>query len=402
MSAFRTLDTADLADKRVLCRLDLNVPMENGRVTDATRIERQAPTVVEIADKGGKAILLSHLGRPKGPNPKDSLRPVAAEVARIIGRPVAFADDCVGPVARSAVEKLRPGEILCLENTRFHAGEEKNDPAFVAELAALGDVFVNDAFSAAHRAHASTEGLAHRLPAYAGRSMQAELEALSRALETPARPVVAIVGGAKVSTKLDLLGNLLSKVDQLVIGGGMANTFLAALGKPVGKSLAEHDLADTAREIMEKAKTLGREIVLPIDAVVAQKFEAHAPSRVLDVNEVGADDMILDIGPRSVEHVVSTLARAKTLVWNGPFGAFEKEPFDNGTIEVAEAAAELTQAHRLTTVAGGGDTVAALNAAGVTDRFSYVSTAGGAFLEWLEGKRLPGVEILRTQTAPAA
>ena len=310
MSAFRTLDEADLAGKRVLCRLDLNVPMENGRVTDATRIERQASTVVEIVDKGGKAILLSHLGRPKGPNAKDSLRPVAAEVARIIGRPVAFADDCVGPVARSAVDKLRPGEILCLENTRFHAGEEKNDPAFVAELAALGDLYVNDAFSAAHRAHASTEGLAHRLPAYAGRSMQAELEALSRALESPARPVVAIVGGAKVSTKLDLLGNLLSKVDQLVIGGGMANTFLAALGKPVGKSLAEHDLADTAREIIDKAKSLGREIVLPIDAVVAQKFEAHAPSKVLDVDHVGADDMILDIGPRSVEHVVSTLARA--------------------------------------------------------------------------------------------
>src|SRR5215831_3354979 len=396
MSAFRTLDNVNVAGQRVLVRLDLNVPMENGRVTDATRIERQAPTVIEVADKGGKAILLSHLGRPKGPNPKESLRPVAAQVARIIGRPVAFAEDCVGPLARVAVEKLRSGDILCLENTRFHSGEEKNDPAFATELAALGDIFVSDAFSAAHRAHASTEGLAHWLPAYAGRSMQAELDALSRALETPARPLVAIVGGAKVSTKLGLLGNLLSKVDQLIIGGGMANTFLAALGKPVGKSLAEHDLAGTARDILSKAKNLGREIVVPLDAVVAQKFEAHAPSKVVDVDHVGADDMILDIGPRSVEHVVSTLAQAKTLVWNGPFGAFEKEPFDNGTIEVAETVAELTQARQLSSVAGGGDTVAALNAAGVTDPFTYVSTVGAAFLEWLEGKKLPGVEILRT------
>jgi phosphoglycerate kinase len=396
MSAFRTLDQANLNSKRVLVRLDLNVPMENGRITDVTRIKRQAPTVIEVADKGGKTILLSHLGRPKGPNPKESLRPVAAEVGRIIGRPVAFAEDCVGALARVAVEKLRPGDILCLENTRFHPGEEKNDPAFATELAALGDIFVSDAFSAAHRAHASTEGLAHWLPAYAGRSMQAELDALSRALETPARPLVAIVGGAKVSTKLDLLGNLLSKVDQLIIGGGMANTFLAALGKPIGKSLAEHDLAGKACGILSKAKSLGREIILPLDAVVAQKFEAHAPSKVVDVDHVGTDDLILDIGPRSVEHVVSTLAQAKTLVWNGPFGAFEKEPFDNGTIEVAETAAELTQACKLISVAGGGDTVAALNAAGVTDRFTYVSTAGGAFLEWLEGKKLPGVEILRT------
>jgi phosphoglycerate kinase len=396
MSAFRTLDQANLNSKRVLVRLDLNVPMDNGRVTDATRIERQTPTVIEVADKGGKVILVSHLGRPKGPNPKESLRPVAAQVARIIGRPVAFAEDCVGPLARVAVEKLRPGDILCLENTRFHAGEEKNDPAFATELAALGDILVSDAFSAAHRAHASTEGLAHWLPAYAGRSMQAELDALSRALETPARPFVAIVGGAKVSTKLYLLGNFLSKVDQLIIGGGMANTFLAALGKPIGKSLAERDLVGTARDILNKAKSLGREIVLPLDAVVAQKFEAHAPSKVVNVDHVGADDMILDVGPRSVEHVVSILAQAKTLVWNGPFGAFEKEPFDNGTIEVAETAAELTQACKLISVAGGGDTVAALNAAGVTDRFTYVSTAGGAFLEWVEGKKLPGVEILRT------
>src|SRR5262245_13266825 len=400
MVAFRTLDQANLKGRRVLVRLDVNVPMENGKVTDATRIERQAPTVREIADKGGKVIILSHLGRPKGPNPKDSLRAVAAELARVIGRPVAFAEDCIGPRAAAAVDRLHQGDILCLENTRFHPEEEKNDPAFVTDLARLGDIFVNDAFSAAHRAHASTEGLAHKLPAYAGRSMQAEVEALSRALETPERPVAAIVGGAKVSTKLDLLGNLLTKVDVLIIGGGMANTFLAALGRPIGKSLAERDLAQTARDIMDKAKRLRREIILPLDAVVAQKFEAHAPSKVVEIADVGADDMILDIGPRSVEHVVSALARAKTLVWNGPVGAFEKEPFDNGTIELAEAAAELTQAGKLISVAGGGDTVAALNAAGVLDRFSYVSTAGGAFLEWLEGKRLPGVEVLRAERAP--
>ena len=396
-AAFRTLDQAEVAGKRALVRVDLNVPMENGKVADVTRIERTAPTIREIAGKGGKAILLSHFGRPKGRDPKQSLRPVAAAVADAIGRPVAFAEDCVGEPAKTAVARLKPGDVLLLENTRFHAGEENNDPAFVAELAALGDLYVNDGFSVAHRAHASTEGLAHKLPAYAGRSMQAELDALERALEAPQRPVAAIVGGAKVSTKLDLLGNLLAKVDVLIIGGGMANTFLAAQGKPVGKSLAEHDLAGAAREILAKAGTAGREIVLPVDAVVAQKFAANAPSRVVGVDGVGPDDMILDIGPRSIEHVVSVLARVKTLVWNGPFGAFELEPFDNGTVEVAEAAAELTAAGKLVTVAGGGDTVAALNAAGVTPRFTYVSTAGGAFLEWLEGKTLPGVEILRVK-----
>jgi phosphoglycerate kinase len=290
---------------------------------------------------------------------------------------------------------MRPGDVLCLENTRFHKGEENNDPAFVAALASLGELWVNDAFSAAHRAHASTEGLGHRLPAYAGRAMQAELEALGKALEAPQRPVAAIVGGAKVSTKLDLLGNLVAKVDVLVIGGAMANTFLLAQGKPVGKSLAERELADTARDILAKARQQGCDVVLPVDAVVAQKFEALAPSRVVAVDAVGGDDMILDIGPRSIEHVVSVLGRSKTLLWNGPFGAFELEPFDNGTLEVAEAAAELTAAGHLVSVAGGGDTVAALNAAGVTARFSYVSTAGGAFLEWLEGKALPGVEVLR-------
>ena len=395
MSGFRTLDEADVRGKRVLVRVDLNVPMENGKVTDATRIERVAPTITEIADKGGKVVVLSHLGRPKGPDPAQSLRPVAEALARVINRPVAFAPDCVGAAAEAAVAALRPGDVLCLENTRFHRGEEKNDPGFVAALAKLGDIWVNDAFSAAHRAHASTEGLGHHLPAYAGRAMQAEIDALTRALDSPERPLAAIVGGAKISTKLDLLGNLLAKVDALIIGGAMANTFLAAEGKPVGKSLAEHDLVATARDIMAKAAQHRREIVLPVDAVVAHEFAAQAPSRVVPVDAVDGDDMILDIGPRSIEHAISVLARMKTLVWNGPFGAFELEPFDTGTIEAAEAAAELTQAGKLVSVAGGGDTVAALNKAGVTDRFTYVSTAGGAFLEWLEGKALPGVEVLR-------
>jgi phosphoglycerate kinase len=397
MVRFRTLDQADVKGKRVLVRVDLNVPMENGKVADATRIERAAPTIVEIADKRGKVILLSHFGRPKGRDLKDSLKPVANEVARIMARPVAFADDCIGPAAQAAVSRMKPGDILCLENTRFHKGEEANDPKFSAALAALGDIFVSDAFSVAHRANASIEGIAHKLPAFAGRAMQTELDALEKALDAPARPVAAIVGGAKISTKLDLLANLLGKVDVLIIGGAMANTFLAALGKPVGKSLCERDLMATARNILDKAKRERREIVLPIDAVVAQEFKAGAPSRVVDVDRVGAEDMILDIGPRSVEHVVSVLARVKTLVWNGPFGAFELEPFDNGTVEVSEAAAELTAAGKLVSVAGGGDTVAALNAAGVADRFTYVSTAGGAFLEWMEGKVLPGVEALRVK-----
>jgi phosphoglycerate kinase len=397
MTAFRTLDHVDVKGKRVLMRVDLNVPIENGVVSDSTRIERVAPAITEIADKGGKVILLSHFGRPKGRDPKQSLKPVAAEVSRIIKRPVKFADDCVGEIAERAVAAMNPGDILCLENTRFHAGEEKNDPAFVTALAKLGDIWVNDAFSAAHRAHASTEGLGHKLPAYAGRTMQAELEALANALENPQRPLTAIVGGAKISTKLDLLGNLLDKVNALIIGGAMANTFLLAQGKTVGKSLAEPDLVPTARKIMDKAKSEKREIILPVDVVTAAKLEANASSRVLDADKVGGADMILDIGPRSIEQVVSVLARAKTLVWNGPFGAFEVEPFDNGTIEVAEAAAELTEAGKLVSVAGGGDTVAALNVAGVADRLTYVSAAGGAFLEWLEGKRLPGVEVLRVK-----
>jgi len=397
MTGFRTLDHVDVKGKRVLVRVDLNVPVENGIVTDATRIERAAAAMTEIADKGGKVILLSHFGRPKGRDPKDSLKPVCAEVARIIKRPVKFIDDCIGEKVEATVAAMKPGDIVCLENTRFHPGEEKNDPAFVAALAKLGDIWVNDAFSAAHRAHASTAGLGHVLAAYAGRSLQAELEAFEKVLDKPARPLAAIVGGAKVSTKLDLLGHLLQKVDTLIIGGAMANTFLLAQGRKVGKSLVEPDLAATASKIMNDANAAKREIVLPVDVVVAEKFEANAPSRVVDAGNVGAKDMILDIGPRSVEYVCSVLARSKTLVWNGPFGAFEMEPFDDGTVEVAEAAAELTQTGKLVSVAGGGDTVAALNAAGVVDRLTYVSTAGGAFLEWLEGKALPGVELLRVK-----
>jgi len=402
--SFRSLDDADVKGKRVLVRVDLNVPMQDGKVTDVTRIEEVAPTIRELAAKGGKVILLSHLGRPKGPDPKSSLRPVVPEVAKILKKPVAFAEDCVGPKAQSAVATMKDGDVLCLENTRFHPGEEKNDPAFAKELATLGDIIVEDAFSAAHRAYASIAGIVKvsNLPAYPGRAMKAELDALERAFEKPQHPVAAIVGGAKISTKLDLLGNLLAKVETLIIGGGMANTFLAAQGKPIGKSLCERDLIGNARDILAKAKALKREIVLPIDAVVAQKFAAHAPSRVVSVDEVGDTDMILDIGPRSVEYVVSVLARTKTLVWNGPFGAFELEPFDNGTTAVAEAVAELTEDGRLVSFAGGGDTVAALNVAGVMGRLTHVSTAGGAFLESLEGKMLPGVAVLMVGTPETA
>jgi phosphoglycerate kinase len=400
MTDFRTLDELEkigVKDKRVLVRVDLNVPMKGNEVADTTRLKAAARTIKEISDKGGKVILLSHFGRPKGRDPSQSLKPVVEALARVMGKAVAFAGDCIGDVAEKAVAAMKAGDILCLENTRFYAEEEKNDPEFSRQLASLGDVFVDDAFSVAHRAHASNTGIvgAKPMPAFAGRTMQAELEALGSVLDKPRRPLAAIVGGAKISTKLDLLGNLIEKVDVLIIGGGMANTFLAAEGKAMGRSLCETDLLPIAREIMEKAKQKRREIVLPVDAVVAQKFEANAPSRVVDVDQIGAAEMMLDIGPRSVGHVVSVLARTKTLVWNGPFGAFEIEPFDNAPIEVAEAAAELTGAGKLVTVAGGGDTVAALNAAGVTDRFTYVSTAGGAFLEWLEGKPLPGVEALR-------
>jgi phosphoglycerate kinase len=393
---FRTLDSADLKGKRVLLRVDLNVPMENGKVADATRIDRVLPTIREIADKGGKVIMMAHLGRPKGaPNEAYSLRPVAAAVAERLGKPVAFASDCVGEPAAKAVAAMKDGDALLLENTRFHKEEEKNDPAFVDKLAKLGDVYVNDAFSSAHRAHASTEGLAHKMPAYAGRAMQAELDALTLALGSPIRPVAAIVGGAKVSGKLELLSNLVKKVEILIIGGGMANTFLFAEGKAVGKSLCEKDLADTARSIVAAGRAAKCQILLPVDATVAKELKAHAPSRFVDVDHVGEDEMILDIGPKSIEAVEEALGRVKTLVWNGPFGAFETPPFDAATMQIAKTAAFLTVDGKLKSVAGGGDTVAALNAAGVAEEFTYVSTAGGAFLEWMEGKALPGVEALR-------
>jgi phosphoglycerate kinase len=401
MASFRNLDTADVKGKRVLVRVDLNVPMEEGRITDATRILRVLPTISEISDKGGKVILLAHYGRPKGArNEEDSLRPVAEALALHLKRPVAFAEDCVGEPARAAIDKLKDGDILLLENTRFHRGEEKNDPDFVAQLADNGDIYVNEAFSASHRAHASTEGLARKLPAFAGRLMQAEIEALSKALENPEHPVMAVVGGAKISTKLELLGNLVQGVDYLVIGGGMANTFLAAQGKPVGKSLCEHDLLDIARDILAKADAAKCKIVLPVDVTVTEKFEAHAPSHFVTVDHVGQDEMIVDVGPKSIAHVESLLALSKTLVWNGPFGAFELPPFDEGTNAVAQTAARLTCEGQLLSVAGGGDTVAALNQAGVAQRFSYISTAGGAFLEWLEGKKLPGVAALEADRAP--
>jgi phosphoglycerate kinase len=395
--SFHTLDDADLKGKRVLLRVDLNVPMEGGRVSDRTRIERVLPTIRAIAEQGGRVILLAHFGRPKGRDAKASLKPIAPVLAELIGKPVAFADDCIGEPAASAVAKLKDGDVLLLENTRYHAGEEKNDEAFVKALAANGDVYVNDAFSAAHRAHASTEGLARVLPAYAGRSMQAELEALSKALDKPKRPVIAVVGGAKVSTKIDLLENLVGKVEALVIGGGMANTFLAALGMPIGRSLAERDLADTANRIMTRAAETGCAIILPVDAVVAERFEANAPAHEYGVEAVPAAGMILDIGSKSLERINAAMDEAATLVWNGPLGAFETKPFDRATLAAARHAAERTRQGKLLTVAGGGDTVAALNAAGVADNFTYVSTAGGAFLEWLEGKSLPGVEALRAK-----
>ncbi len=396
MSGFRTLDSAELKGKRVLVRVDVNVPMEKGRVTDTTRLERILPTLNEISQKGGKVIMLAHFGRPKGaPNPDFSLKPVAEAMAGLVGKPVGFAEDCIGEKAAAAVTKMADGDLLLLENTRFHKGEEKNDPTLVAQMAELGDVYVNDAFSSAHRAHASTEGLAHKMPAFCGRAMQAELEALSKALDNPARPLAAVVGGAKVSTKLELLGNLTKKVDFLIIGGGMANTFLAAQGKKVGKSLCEYEMLDTAREILKAATANKCQIVLPSDAVVATEFKAHAPSHVVSVDHVGEGEMILDAGPRSVAEVENILGAIKTLVWNGPFGAFELEPFDAATNAVARSAARLTGEGKLISVAGGGDTVAALNHAGVGEKFTYVSTAGGAFLEWLEGKVLPGVEALR-------
>jgi phosphoglycerate kinase len=393
---FKTLDDADLSGKRVLVRVDFNLPMEDGKVTDDTRIKAALPTIYDIVKAGGKAILIAHMGRPKGKRDEtQSLKQIVSAVADALGKPVAFADDCIGTDAEKAVAAMKDGDVLLLENLRFHAGEEKDDPEFTNKLAALGDIFVNDAFSVAHRTAASVVGLAKVLPAYAGRSMQQELEALSAALSHPERPVAAVVGGAKVSTKIELLGNLVGKVDTLIIGGGMANTFLAANGKDVGKSLCERDHLETAKEIQEKAKAAGCRIVLPSDAVVAKEFKANAEHRTVPADKVGADEMILDAGPHSVEEVNTLLEASKTLVWNGPFGAFELEPFDAATVAVAQKAAALTKSGKLLSVAGGGDTVAALNHAHAADDFSYISTAGGAFLEWLEGKPLPGVEALQ-------
>jgi phosphoglycerate kinase len=395
MSKFKTLDDVDVKSKRVLVRVDLNVPMENGRVSDATRIERVAPTINEISGKGGKVILLAHFGRPKGEIVPDmSLAPVVSKLSEIIGKPVAFGTDCIGPMAEAAVSQMEDGDVLLLENTRFHKGEEKNDDTFIDALAENGDIFVSDAFSAAHRAHASTEGLARHMPAVAGRTMQAELEALNAALGSPKHPVVAVVGGAKVSSKLDLLKNLVSKVDVLVIGGGMANTFLHAQGHNVQKSLCEHDLADTARDILTEADKQNCRILLPVDGVCATEFKAHAENHVARVDAIPSGTMILDTGPHSVVEIEKAFDEAATLVWNGPLGAFEIEPFDTATVTAARKAAALTKAGKLTSVAGGGDTVAALNHAGAGDDFTYVSTAGGAFLEWMEGKELPGVKVL--------
>ncbi|MBC7432154.1 MAG: phosphoglycerate kinase [Rubritepida sp.] len=393
--SFRTLDDLRAAGQRVLLRADLNVPVRDGQITDTTRIDRLAPTIRELADAGARVIVCSHFDRPKGQRvPAMSLRPMAAALSRALGRPVAFADDCIGTVAETAVAELADGEVLLLENTRFHKGEEANDPAMAASLAKLADAFVNDAFSAAHRAHASTEGVARLLPSYAGRLMQAELEALDRALLNPARPVMAIVGGAKVSSKLDLLGNLSSRVDVLVIGGAMANTFLAAQGMGMGRSLQEAEMHQTARDIMAGAAARGCTIMLPVDLVAASEFRANAPHRVVPADGTPADMMALDVGPATVAAVVAKLAECRTLVWNGPFGAFEIEPFDAATVAVAREAARLTEAGTLASIGGGGDTVSALKHAGVAERMTYVSAAGGAFLEWLEGKELPGVAAL--------
>lgn len=393
--SFRTLDDLNVAGKRVLVRADLNVPVREGRITDLTRIERLAPTIRELSAKGAKVIVCSHFDRPKGRRvPEMSLAPVANALGAVLGQRVRFAEDCIGVIAEQAVERLAAGEVLVLENTRYHAEEEKNDPAFARALAKLADIYVNDAFSAAHRAHASTEGVAHLLPAYAGRLMQAELEALNAGLNNPRRPVAAIVGGAKISTKLELLANLRNRVDLLVIAGAMANTFLAARGVQVGRSLQEPDMQGTARQILDHAATGTCEIVLPVDAVVASELKAGVAARTVPIEAVPADTMILDVGPASVADLTARLRGLKTLVWNGPLGAFETPPFDAGTDALARVVADATQRGDLRSVAGGGDTVSALRHAGVIDRFSYVSTAGGAFLEWLEGKTLPGVAAL--------
>jgi len=395
MTAFKTIDDMELQGRKVLVRADLNVPMRDGNVTDTTRIDRTLPTLDDLLAKGAKVIVLSHFGRPKGERvPEMSLKPVAAALEKASGRKVVFGTDCVGEAAEQAIEAAGDGELVVLENLRYHAEEEKNDGAFADALAKLGDVYVNDAFSCAHRAHASTEGIARRLPTAAGRLMQAELEALGKALEAPVHPVAAVVGGAKISTKMAVLGHLIERVDQLIIGGGMANTFLYAQGVDIGKSLCENDMADEARDIMERAAAAGCEVVLPVDAVVAAEFAEGAANETVPVDAVPTDKMILDVGPASIDDLKQRLAHCKTLVWNGPLGAFEISPFDLGTNAVAREAARLTAEGSLVSVAGGGDTVAALANAGAVDGFSYVSTAGGAFLEWLEGRTLPGVAAL--------
>lgn len=396
MSKFNTLDDLQPAGKVVFVRADLNVPVKDGKITDTTRIDRLVPTLKELVKKGAKVVVGSHFGRPKGQrNPEMSLKQIQGALSSALGQPVEFVDDCIGPKVADAVAKMKDGDVVLLENLRFYAEEEKNDPAFAAKLAENVDIYVDDAFSCAHRAHASTEGMAKLKPNAAGRLMQAELEALDAALGNPVRPVAAIVGGAKVSTKLDLLGNLVSKVDVLVIGGGMANTFLYAQGVNVGNSLCEKEMADTAREILEKAKAAHCEIVLPTDVAVAKEFaENPASLRTTDVNDVKADEMILDIGPKSAEEVIKKLEGCKTVIWNGPVGAFETKPFNKATDTIAEAVGKLTVAGKLLSVGGGGDTVSALKKAGVADKMSYLSAAGGAFLEWMEGKVLPGVKVL--------
>jgi len=398
VTAFRTLDDlGDIQGKRALVRVDLNVPMADGAVSDDTRLRATLPTVNELTDRGAVVLLLAHFGRPKGQmRPDMSLSLVTRGYGNVLGRGARFVEDCCGPAAKQAAAMMDPGDVAILENTRFHAGEEKNDPALAAAMAELGDFYVNDAFSAAHRAHSSTEAIAHLLPAYAGRAMQAELEALEKALGNPERPVAAVVGGAKVSTKLDVLTHLVEKVDHLIIGGGMANTFLAARGVDVGKSLAEHDLKDKALAILDAAERANCTVHLPYDVVVAKEFAPNPPTRTVNVHEVASDEMILDIGPAAVEALGDALKTCRTLVWNGPLGAFETPPFDTATVALARTAAALTKAGALVSVAGGGDTVAALNQAGVADDFTFVSTAGGAFLEWMEGKELPGVKALES------
>ena len=392
---FRSLEDAELSGLTALVRVDFNVPMEGGGIADDTRLRAALPTIHFLSSRGAKVVLLSHFDRPKGKRvPEMSLKPLVEPLSALLEQPVAFADDCIGPAAARAVEGLEDGGVALLENTRFHPGEEENDPAFTAELAKLGDLYVNDAFSVAHRANASTEGLAHLLPAYPGLSMQRELEMLEAALGNPKRPVLGVVGGAKVSTKIDLLNHLVAKLDRLAIGGGMANTFLAAQGRDVGASLCEHDLGDTAREIMGSAQKAGCELLLPVDVVTAEKVEPNAPSNVRGLDDIQPSDRILDAGPKSVERLLAAMDASATLIWNGPLGVFEVPPFDAATVAAARHAAELAQAGRLVAVAGGGDTVAALNHAGVAAEFTFVSTAGGAFLEWMEGKELPGVAAL--------